>query len=370
MLAHELRNPLAPLRSGLELLRKAPDDKTALQRTRPMMERQLRQLEQLVKDLLDVGRINDGTLALRRERVELEALVRVAVEASQPLIDAAGHSLELQLPPESLWLDADPTRMAQVLSNLLNNAAMATPPKGHIMLRVRPQGDDAEVCVIDNGAGMDAPTLQRVMGKLGQGATRPVQQPDGDGFGVGLALVRQLVALHGGEVKAHSDGPGQGSRFTLLLPQHPLRTAPAAEPDAVAMQVDGVDLTPGIGRRVLVVDDNRDAGESLAMLLQLGGHTTRVAYNGVQALEVAADFAPQLVFLDIGMPGMDGYAVAKALRVDPRTRQAMLVALTGWGAEDDRERTRAAGFDHHLTKPADPLAIDAVLLAADGRTAR
>lgn len=371
VLAHELRNPLAPLRSGLEVLRRAPGDAAALQRTRPMMERQVAQLESLVSDLLDVERIRSGKLALRHEHVDLASLVRAAVETSQPLIDAAGHQLTLDLPQPPLWLDTDPTRIAQVLSNLLNNAARFTPQGGRIGLRARARGTQVDISITDNGLGIEADQLQALRALFAQAPpTRPQVQ---EGMGLGLSLVQQLVGLQGGQVQVHSDGPGLGSRFCVCLP---LSAAQPSVPDMAALHPDDaeqdaaqqdVDLTPCVGRRVLVVDDNRDAGESLALLLELGGHTTQVAFSGPQALSMVQEFQPQLVFLDIGMPGMDGCQVATALRKDPRTRNLFLVALTGWGADDDRARTREAGFDHHITKPADPLAIDAVLLAVDVR---
>jgi len=346
-LAHELRNPLAPIRSGLGVMRLNRDLPAGMTRVREMMERQVTHMVHLIDDLLDVARISGGKLNLRKERVSLNGVLASAVETSLPLIEAAHHALAVDLPDEVLLVDADATRIAQVVSNLLNNAAKYTPAGGRIGLTLREQGGQAVIAVSDTGIGIPAHALLSVFdmfSQVGSGAERAQ-----GGLGIGLSLVRQLVEMHGGSVEAQSGGPGNGSRFTVRLPlapgtatQHASAgdTAPAAAPDSA-------------GLRVLVVDDNVDAALTLAMILDIEGYATRVAHSGMQALEVAAAFLPAVIFLDIGMPGMDGYDTACALRRMPALDEPCLVALTGWGSEHDRARSREAGFDHHLTKPVD-----------------
>ena len=356
-LAHELRNPLAPIRSGLQFIRRAPNDAQGLAgvaRVHEIMERQLGHLVNLVDDLLDVARITRGQIALRRERVELAAILSAALETSLPLIEAARHQLDVRLPSEPLMLDADPTRLTQVISNLLNNAARYTPKGGRIVLAAERDGDQAVVAVSDNGIGIAPEALEavfRMFTQVGQ-----TQQPGSGGLGIGLSLVRSLVELHGGTVQAASAGTNAGSVFTVRLPLLP------PQPDAVeaapAADLGDADRT---SLRVLVVDDNRDAAETLAALLSLLGHSAPVANDGHQALRMLASLMPQVVFLDLGMPGMSGYEVAAAIRKDRRYDGVRLVALTGWGGAADRERTAAAGFDRHLTKPATLEAIEEVL---------
>jgi PAS domain S-box-containing protein len=344
-LAHELRNPLAPLSNGLQLMRMAADPQ-ALEKARGMMERQLKHLVRLVDDLLDIARISSGKVDLRKQRTDLKAVLASAVETSMPLVRAAGHTLSVQLCDENLEVVADATRIAQVVSNLLNNAAKYTPDGGRIELAARRECGEAVVTVTDSGIGIAPEALPRVFEMFTQ-VGRTLDRAPG-GLGIGLALVRRLVELHGGSVVAESAGMGNGSIFTVRLPL----AAPVSEAAAAAL-LSGATIAPSAPAfRVLVVDDNVDAAESLAALLALQGHATRVAHDGNQALAAAHDFRPEIVFLDIGMPGKDGYQVARELRGQPETRQAVLVALTGWGAQDDRARTRSAGFDHHLTKPA------------------
>jgi PAS domain S-box-containing protein len=360
-LAHELRNPLAPISNGLHLMRMASGNPRAQEKAREMMERQLRQLVHLVDDLLDIARISCGKVDLKKERIDLKTVLAGAVESSTPLVGAAGHTLALQLADEGLELVADPIRLGQVVSNLLNNAAKYTPSGGRIELSARREADDAVISVADNGIGIPPDALPQVFEMFTQvGRDRDRSQ---GGLGIGLALVRRLVELHGGSVRADSAGTGQGSVFTVRLPL--ASPAPACRPAAPSAP----QAQAAAQLRVLVVDDNVDAAESLAELLDLAGHATRIAHDGEQALRTAHEFRPEVVFLDIGMPGRDGYEVAKALRGRPETQQAVLVALTGWGAKDDRARSRSAGFDHHLTKPAGMAAVEGLLSKMAGSLA-
>jgi signal transduction histidine kinase/CheY-like chemotaxis protein len=350
-LAHELRNPLAPIRSGLEVLRIAGDGERG-RKTREMMERQVGHMVRMVDDLLDVSRITRGNVALRPERVELRAVLDSAVEASRPLIERAGHVLEARLPRDPLPLDADPTRLAQVLSNLLNNAAKYTPRGGRILVTAERDSGDLVVRVADTGVGIPSDMLPKVFDMF----TQVGQSIDGaqGGLGIGLTLVRRLVELHGGTVAADSPGPGQGSTFTVRLPAAARAEAAPATPSAAPSVV-----SPPL--RILVVDDNVDGAEALALLLGLRGHEVQVEHTGPGAVAAARAFRPELVFLDIGLPGMTGYEVARRLRAEPALQGMRIVALTGWGAEEDRRRAREAGFDDHLVKPVDPARVEAVL---------
>jgi PAS domain S-box-containing protein len=358
-LAHELRNPLAPISNGLQLMRMGPSDPQAQAKARDMLERQLRHLVRLVDDLLDIARISSGKVHLKKERVALTGVLNGAVESSMPLVSAAGHTLVLDMPDENLELVADPTRLGQVVSNLLNNAAKYTPSGGRIELAVRRERNELAISVADSGIGIAPDALPHLFEMFSQvGNDRNRSQ---GGLGIGLALVRSLVELHGGSVSAQSAGVGQGSKFTVRLP---LASRAAASTPVNAPAAETHSPAPF---RVLVVDDNVDAAESLAALLDLAGHATRIAHDGEQALRTAYEFLPEVVFLDIGMPGKDGYEVAKALRQKPETQQAVLVALTGWGAKDDRARSRKAGFDHHLTKPAGLAAVEDLLTRIETR---
>ena len=354
-LAHELRNPLAPLRSGLEVLNISRDADVAVE-TRNMMDRQLSHMVRLIDDLLDASRISNDKLTLRKEWVSLRAVVEVAVEASRPIVDASRHSLKLALPEEPLWLDADPTRLAQVVSNLLTNAAKYTPGGGSIELTAVREGKDAIVRVTDSGLGIPAGMLTEVFEMFTQ-VNRTLERAQG-GLGIGLALVKRLVELHGGTITALSPGLGQGSTFTVRLP---LVAAHARQTEAPTTGEVTSARSPNSGRRVLVVDDNVDGAESLAKVLQIYGHETRIAHSGPAALDAARPFKPELVLLDIGLPGMDGYEVAKRLRGEPSLSGAVLVALTGWGNEDTKRLSREAGFDFHLTKPVEFTAIENIL---------
>jgi PAS domain S-box-containing protein len=340
-LAHELRNPLAPLRSGLQVMRLAGSDQATIARVQDIMDRQLSHMVELVDDLLDVARIAHGQVELRRAAIDLKEVVRNAIETSMPLIEAARHRLEIALPDRALPLVGDQTRLTQVVSNVLNNAAKYTPRGGAIGLSARVDGGQACIAVSDNGVGIPAESLHAVFEMFTQ-VGRNKDRAQG-GLGIGLSLVRSLVQLHGGTVEAASAGPGLGSTFTIRLPLAP-GALPAAAAPAFPPEGNGT-------LRILVVDDNRDAAETLAALLGLLGHSVKVANDGQQALQVAPEFDPDLVFLDLGMPRLSGYDVARALRSDLRLERAVLVALTGWGGDNDRARTSAAGFDLHLTKP-------------------
>jgi len=347
-LAHELRNPLAPIRTGLQVLKKSPSGAES-DRARAMMDRQLSHLVRLVDDLLDISRVSRGKFELRREWIMLDAVIEHAVETSGPAIAAAGHTLQVRLPEQPIAFDGDLTRLAQVVSNLLNNSAKYTPRGGHIELAAGVEGGAVVLCVSDNGSGIAPEMLPHVFDLFAQ-QPRTSEQTQG-GLGIGLSLVRRLVEMHGGTVDAKSGGAAKGSSFTVRLPlQQPPAKAP--EPMVAVGEGDAASMQPA-SRRILVVDDNQDGAEMLATMLDLTGHQTRTAHSGQHALAAAREFAPDVVFLDIGMPGMDGYEVARRLRAEPSLDRAVLVALTGWGSAEDRRRTKEAGFDYHLTKPVD-----------------
>lgn len=350
-LAHELRNPLAPLKNGVQLLR-LPHDRAQEHRTLDMMERQLLHMGRLVEDLLDVARIGTGKLELQRLDIDFRDVIDHALEISQPQVDARGQLLALHLPPEPLWVNGDPVRLCQVMANLLNNAAKYTPPHGHITLHARREGGQALVSVTDDGLGI-APAMLPHVFEIFRQADR--DHANDGGLGIGLALVHALVEMHGGRVTAHSPGPDQGSTFTIQLPLV-AHTRPPLTVQAPAKSLAG----QGAALQILVVDDNRDAAESLALILQMDGHVARVAHDGPRALELARQLHPHVVILDIGMPGMDGYEVARRLRELPGP-MPLMVALTGWGSRDDVQTSREAGFDHHLTKPADVAQVERLL---------
>ncbi|MDB5859123.1 MAG: diguanylate cyclase [Ramlibacter sp.] len=354
-LAHELRNPLAPLSNGLHLMRLAGGKPETLEKTRQMMERQVQHMVHLVDDLLDVARISTGKVELRRQAMDLKDVVATAVETSGSLIESAGHKLTVELPPEPLTMNADPTRLAQVVSNLLNNAAKYTPAGGAIALRVAREDGDAVLRVTDTGVGIAPEALGKVFEMFAQVSTAE-GRPQG-GLGIGLSLVQSLVALHGGSVTVASPGRGEGSTFTVRLPLVAAVQSGAASAPAAARHQPGQ-------LRVLVVDDNTDAAESLGVLLEMEGHAAHIAHTGRDALAAAPGFAPDVVFLDIGLPDLSGYDVARQLRNMPAGENALLVALTGWGTQEDRKRTHDAGFDRHLTKPAELTAVEELLRSA------
>ena len=361
VLAHELRNPLAPLTSALEILRLAGDDSAAATRAIGVMDRQLQQLGRLVDDLLDLSRITTGKVELRREHVPVEAIVESALETCRPLIEASHHTLTVTMPPGPVYIDGDPTRLGQALSNLLNNACKYTNPGGELSLDVAREGATAAIRVHDTGIGLSPDALTRIFDMFAQ--QDAASDRSRAGLGIGLALVKGFVELHGGTVTARSHGSGGGSEFIVRLPLAREQT-PAAVPVAPSAE------TPVAKRRLLIVDDNRDSADTLALILGMMGHVTHTSYDGMAALAAAAAFCPEIVFLDIGMPGLDGYEVARRLRQRPNGRTLVLVAMTGWGQDDDRQRARDAGFDHHFTKPLDLAKLRAFLAAPEGGPVR
>jgi signal transduction histidine kinase len=355
-LAHELRNPLAPLMNGLEIMRLDNSGSPAVKRTREVMERQLRQMVRLVDDLLDVSRITTGKLVVRRSRVELAAVLNNAVELTESFIAKRGHTLEVSLPDAPAWLEADATRLAQVFSNLLNNAAKYTDAGGRIRLSAQIDGGQARVAVVDNGIGIAPEMLPRVFEMFTQ-ADYSLERANA-GLGVGLSLARRLVELHDGRLEARSDGVGCGSTFTVTLP-----LAPAAPDRAPSPAPAAAGAKP---RRILVADDNVDFANSLENLLSGLGQQVRISYDGEQAFADAKEFLPEFAFLDIGLPKLNGYGLARRLRSNAATRDCVLIAVTGWGQDRDRELARDAGFDEHLVKPLEPARLRE-LLAADWR---
>ncbi len=359
-LGHELRNPLAPLRTAMELVRRILPSDPEVERVRAMMERQVQHLTRLIDDLLDVARIKSGRIELQLQRIGLREPLRGAIADLRQAIDAAGHRLIADQAPEPLLLEADAVRVEQVFTNLLHNAIKYTPTGGEITVSSRRDQGDAVVSIRDTGIGL-APQMQtEIFDLFVQGAHCPDRAPAG--LGLGLTLVRRLVELHGGQVEARSEGPGKGTEMTVRLPlagraQH--RTEEEAELSAPAAAPDRQEPAPSNGadtnaqsRRILVVDDVADIAESLMLALDLIGHEVRQAQTAAQALTIADDFAPEVVILDIGLPDMDGYALATALRARPQTADALLIAVSGYGQDSDVDKSRAAGIDHHLTKPA------------------
>jgi PAS domain S-box-containing protein len=352
-LAHELRNPLAPLRNSVQILRLARGDAEVVGHVYDMLERQVNHMARLVDDLMEVSRITRGKVDLRKESVNLSAVLRSAVETSRPLIDAAQQSLVVSLPDEPLTLVADPVRLAQVVANLLNNASKFTPQGGGIGLTAHREGSNAVVSVRDNGIGIPTAMLPRVFDLFTQ-VERPYDHTQG-GLGIGLTLVRSLVELHGGSVEAWSEGPGKGSEFLVRLP------LAVGEQSPVHAHTDPLPVTP---RRMLVVDDNPDAADSLRILLELLGANVAAVHDGAAALAALDTHKPEVVLLDIGMPGMDGYELARRIRSRADAPDVMLIALTGWGQEEDRRRSKEAGIDHHLVKPVDIAALERLLAAS------
>src|SRR4051812_11687052 len=344
LLAHELRNPLAPLRNGLQIMRLA-DDKATVEETRSMMERQLSHMVRLIDDLLDISRLSQNKLHLERSRVNLADVLENSVESAGPIIDAAGQELSISLPEEEIFLNADLTRLAQVFSNLLTNSAKYTPRGGHIWLSAERRGDQVEVTVTDDGIGIPEAALAHIFDMFSQ-VDRTIERSTG-GLGIGLALVKGIVEMHGGEVAASSEGPGRGSTFTVKLP--------VSRPQTTS--TDGLPKSDfkikSTGCKILVVDDNRDSAHSLAAFLRLLGHRVEMAHDGFEAVTLAGQFRPEVILMDVGMPKLNGYGATQRIREQPWGRNILIIALTGWGQETDRERSQEARCDGHLVKPVD-----------------
>jgi two-component system CheB/CheR fusion protein len=355
MLAHELRNPLAPMRNALHVLSMPGVPEDTAQRALGMMGRQLNHLIRLVDDLLDVSRIIQGKIELRKEVIDIGAVVDRAVETAQPVIEARRHRLAVSLPREPVFVEGDPLRLSQVVANLLTNAAKYSPPESPIELATATEGGQIVLRVRDHGIGI-APELLSAVFDLFVQADSSLARSEG-GLGVGLTLVKRLAEMHGGSVTAASGGVGQGSEFTLRLPlvSHEDACAGASAGEARAR------VTDALRKRVLVVDDNVDAAESVAMILRVSGYDVRCTYDGVSALDTAKAYHPDVVVLDIGLPGISGYEVARRLRLDPEFEATPLVAVTGYGQDVDRRRSRNAGIDYHLTKPVDPATLQQLL---------
>jgi|GEM_PF-1762847 len=343
-LAHELRNPLAPLRNGVQLLREPGVAPAVAERALSMMDRQLAHMVHLMDDLMDLSRIDRGVIVLRQKTLDLRQVVRAVVQTIQPRMDAKRHEFTVVLPDQPLWTRGDETRLIQVVTNLLNNAAKYTPPGGHVCVRAELANGALVVRVTDDGIGIAEAQLEHVFDLFAQGDEH---ERGASGLGIGLHVVRQLVALHEGRITVRSSGPGRGSEFEMfLLPSGPPRFASAAPDVSESQRTD-----PTSRRRILVVDDNQDSAETMALLLGQLGHDIRVAHSGKEALDLGEAFKPTLVLMDLGMPGMDGHATCAHLRATPWGRSARVVALTGWGRPEDRQRSREAGFDQHLVKP-------------------
>jgi PAS domain S-box-containing protein len=345
-LAHELRNPLAPIQAGLELMRLSPLFPAPLANTREIMARQMKHLVRLIDDLLDVSRISSGKLELQRQLLPIRNVIDSALEVSRLHIASSGHALDVCVPAEPLMVNGDPVRLAQVLSNLLNNGAKYTPEGGLIRIVAERDDNDIVIRVVDNGIGIDAAVLPDIFDLFSQ-AHEASERRQG-GIGIGLSIARKLVEMHGGSLTASSSGLGQGSTFVVRLPLARGMVLPAAE--AAPLALPGAGTQQPDARRILILDDNVDAAQTLCMLFEMAGHTVVLAHTGREAISLAQRFQPEIGFLDIGLPDMDGYEVARALRQEP-IPGLNLVALTGWGAAADRQRSAEAGFDHHLTKP-------------------
>jgi PAS domain S-box-containing protein len=360
-LAHELRNPLAPLRNGLEVMRLASGSPQTVEKARSMMERQLGQMVRLVDDLLDVSRVSRGKIELRRERVELASVLRNALETSQPLMDERGHTFIVDIPPERIVVEADTTRLAQVFWNLLNNAAKYTEAAGRVQLSVHPAGEQVEVRIRDNGVGIPLDMQAQVFDIFTQ-VDRSLEKAQG-GLGIGLSIAKRLVEMHGGSISVTSGGHRQGSEFTVRLP--------------AKIEARGVDdhgpaqfAAPcGPRRRILVADDNPDSATTLSLMLEVMGHEVRIARDGQEAVVLAATFQPEAILLDIGMPKMNGYDACRRIRGEPWAQRALIVALTGWGQDGDKNRSKDAGFDRHLVKPVEPMMLEKLIRALPVRAA-
>jgi two-component system CheB/CheR fusion protein len=387
MLAHELRNPLAPILNAVQVMRLRGQADPPHERARDVVERQVRHMARLLDDLLDVSRITRGLIELRMEPVDLAATVENALQTSRPFVEAKRHEVSISLPPEPLWVEADATRLEQVVVNLINNAAKYTDPEGAITISLTRESDEAALCVRDSGVGLSPELLPTIFDLFTQ-ADRSLDRAQG-GLGIGLTLVRRLVELHGGQVSASSPGPGHGSEFVVRLPiaepgsraadqgrdadtpeateHRPTLTSPCRSVLDPGSAIPNQTTTGA--RRVLIVEDHTDAAQTLADLLELWGHEVRVALDGPMAIEAAAEFLPDVVLIDIGLPGMDGYEVARRLRREPVHSRTRLLALTGYGKVEDRRRSREAGFQWHLTKPVNPGELERLLARPEPESA-
>jgi signal transduction histidine kinase/ActR/RegA family two-component response regulator len=359
MLSHELRNPLAPILSAVQVLKHSGLAEPRQEKAREIIERQALHQARLIDDLLDIHRVTQGKITLRPEIIDLKATVAQAVETSLPNAEAKGLALEVEQPDEPLPVEVDPVRVVQIVTNLLNNAIRYTSPPGSITLTIRREEGQATVRVRDTGIGIDAQMLPRVFELFAQ-ADISLDRPQG-GLGIGLALAKSLVELQDGSIEAHSEGLGKGSEFIVRLPLAPTVALPPPQPSAAADQ-------PEVGRRILLVDDNADALEVLTVLLTDFGHQSLKAVDGPAALRLAAEEKPDVYIIDIGLPGMDGYEVARRLRQMPVAEHALLIALTGYGSPEDQVRAREAGFDAHLTKPADVDQLLRLLVPSEAET--
>jgi len=355
MLGHELRNPLAPMRNALHLMKMPGANSERIGQARDVLERQLQYLVRMVDDLLDVSRIVRGQIELRREAVDVAVAIARAVETAQPMIDAKGHELSVSVPDQPVWVESDPIRMAQVIANLLTNAAKYTDQAGRISVCAAREGEEVVVRVRDTGVGI-APELQSRIFELFVQGDRSLDRSQ-SGLGIGLTLVKRLIEMHGGSVAVASQGAGQGSEFTVRLPALP-EPREQRDPGVAGLRARVSDAP---GKRVLIADDNVDACESIAMILRVYGYDVHCVYDGPSVLQTAASYRPDVIVLDIGLPGMSGYEVARRLRQLPEFMQTPLVAVTGYGQDEDRRRSREAGFDYHLIKPIDPDELQAIV---------
>lgn len=366
MLAHELRNPLAPLRASAEILRLGAGDPVVLERTRAIMERQIAHMTRLVDDLLDVSRISRGKLELRLEQITLDDAIRSAAETSRPVIAERQHTFSISMPEQPIEVSADPVRLSQAFTNLLNNAAKYTPEGGSVELRVAADAHGVTVSIEDNGIGVPEHLSTRIFDMFVQGEPSPATPQAQGGLGIGLTLVRKIVEMHGGSIRAESRSDGPGSRFIVWLPVagNVAPALPAADAGAGAAAATGPvrrHVNAFEPRRILVTDDNVDAALTLASLLGMWGHEVRAAHDGAEAIAAAASFRPDFIFLDIGMPHMDGYEACRRIRALGQVPAPVIVALTGWGQADDKRKAQEAGFDHHFTKPVDPARLEALV---------
>jgi CheY-like chemotaxis protein/nitrogen-specific signal transduction histidine kinase len=357
-LAHEMRNPLATMRSAVHILRIAGNDQALTRAARGMIERQVKQLARLIEDLTDVAHVAQGHLELRRERITLETLLQRAIEANGAVLESRQQHLRLDIPPVPVWLYVDSRRIVQVFAGILNNSSKFS----HVGAEIRVNATEDDKCLVvsisDDGAGISDEVLPQVFDRFTHFTRNGNANRDAHvGLGIGMTLARRLIELHGGQIAVHSDGPGEGSTFIVqlnLAHVQAVRAAPTSSESTVSDPARS-------SARVLIVDDNRDAAQSLALMLDLEGHEVRTAADGLEALEVAEAFRPKVVLLDIGMPGIDGYETARRLRARPWAKSTLLCAQTGWGQEDDKRMARSAGFDRHLVKPVDPEELNRIL---------